>query len=336
MVLAGFMISGLRGVRRMAARMPIYLADTLSDPRWLLMFVLGRFSAPRNIAARLLARRTGRMPPCLASSTVLEGVDADGCVAALHRDGLSPVLRLPAAIVAELRHFAETTPCYAGIDRRLSFHPEDHAETERRAGRAILVGHYLERVEGCEAIAALARDPVIHRIAAGYLGTDQPFLIASRLWWSFPSRNAREIDLHQASQERFHFDLDDWRQLKFFFYLTDVDTGAGPHIYVQGSHRNHALPHQFSPFVGQSAEAVAKHYGEDRITVLTGAAGTGFAEDPFGFHTGTLVQTRPRLMLELSFGITDLLARRRHGDAGNARRRRAPVPPISGPAGDAA
>lgn len=110
---------------------------------------------------------------------------------------------------------------------------------------------------GCEAIGALACDSVLHQIAAGYLGTVSPFLIATRLWRSLSSRNARAIDLHQASQGRFHFDLDDWRQLKFFFYLTDVDLQPDPHVYVQGSHRCHALALLFTLFVGKSAGRMA-------------------------------------------------------------------------------
>jgi hypothetical protein len=331
MVGTGFIVSGWDGLRRMAVRLPIYLADTVADPRWFLMFVFGRFGAARDVAARLL-RMAG--PQHFAGCTVFGGVDPDRVIADLERDGLSREIRLPAEIVETVRGFASATPCYAGLDRGLSFHPDEHAEAERRLGRAILVGHYLERVEDCEAIGALGRDPTLHRIAAGYLGTASPFLIATRLWWSFPTRKAREIDLHQASQERFHFDLDDWRQLKFFFYLTDVDAEAGPHVYVRGSHRRHALPHQFTPFVGKSAEAVTRHYGRDRITTLTGPAGSGFAEDPFGFHTGTLALRRSRLMLELSFGITDVLARRRHGDVGAARNRPGhPAVPLSGPVG---
>ncbi|WP_369726818.1 hypothetical protein AB8Z38_15885 [Bradyrhizobium sp. LLZ17] len=41
--------------------------------------------------------------------------------------------------------------------------------------------------------------------------------------------------------------------------------------------------------------------------MLTGAAGFGFVEDPFGFRTGSLAKESPRLVLEISFGVSEKL-----------------------------
>jgi len=46
---------------------------------------------------------------------------------------------------------------------------------------------------------------------------------------------------------RFHYDLEDYRFIKFMFYLTDVDLFNSPHhIYVKGSHEKKKLGYQFS------------------------------------------------------------------------------------------
>jgi hypothetical protein len=45
---------------------------------------------------------------------------------------------------------------------------------------------------------------------------------------------------------------------------------------------------------------------------ITGRAGTGFAEDPFIFHAGSLCRGRPRLVLELEFDA-DLAAEDHYG-----------------------
>jgi hypothetical protein len=47
---------------------------------------------------------------------------------------------------------------------------------------------------------------------------------------------------------------------------------------------------------------------------VTGSAGSGFAEDSFGYHAGTTLHDGRRLVLELSFGISDQLRRRRFGE----------------------
>jgi hypothetical protein len=37
---------------------------------------------------------------------------------------------------------------------------------------------------------------------------------------------------------------------------------------------------------------------------MTGRAGTGFVEDPYGFHTGTTVTGASRLILEIEYGVS--------------------------------
>jgi len=41
-----------------------------------------------------------------------------------------------------------------------------------------------------------------------------------------------------------HFDMNGWRTLKFFFYLTPVSDADGPHRCIPGTHRRRPLRHQ--------------------------------------------------------------------------------------------
>jgi hypothetical protein len=114
--------------------------------------------------------------------------------------------------------------------------------------------------------------------------------------------------------------------LKFFFYMTNVDEGSGPHIFARGTHRGRLLKHQLSLTVGRPLDEIAEVYGADRILHVTGPAGTGFAEDPFGYHAGSLSKTTPRLLLEIGFGINMANRRRFYGErvlSPSPRRRRA-------------
>jgi hypothetical protein len=298
------------------ARLPIYLADARARPGWTVMFVLGRFTLARRLSGAFVQRADdggANAAPDDAGGGALADASVASVVDALRRDGICTGLRLPDDAVAEIRAFAETRPCYGAMDRRMPFLPDEHDEAERRYGRAILVGHFLDTVMQCPAVADLVGSRWLRAIAAGYLRAS-PKVIATRLWWSFPSRDASPADLNLASQDGFHFDLDDWRQLKFFFYLTDVDARTGPHVYVRGSHARRPLSHQFTLFVGKSDSAVIAAYGADAVQRVTGPAGTGFVEDPFGYHTGTAIRQGRRLVLELSYGISDLLGRRRFGE----------------------
>jgi hypothetical protein len=302
--------SGWRSLsQRITARLPVYLADFRQDPKWLIMFVAGRFTAVRSARACLSRYH----PPRGRSSSLFPAVNPSRVAECLRRNGIYQGIELPSAVVERMRAFAERTLCYGDFDRDLAFLPRDYAKVQAAAGRPILVGHYLDGLDACADAAAIRNDPVLIGIAGRYLNA-QPIVISSRMWWSFPAKDYDEAALKRASQNRFHFDMNDWRSLKFFFYLTDVDVEAGPHVFVRESHRKRRLRHQFTPFVGKSHADILDFYGADRIVSITGRAGLGFAEDPFGFHMGTVAKSRPRLMFEVEFGISRPTRRRYYGD----------------------
>ncbi|KQV63772.1 hypothetical protein [Rhizobium sp. Root1220] len=296
-------------LRRMAVRIPTYLADVRENPAWLPMFLLARTMAARR-AHWLTARPSNGAIEGLP--TIFEGLDVDAAVEALRRDGVFPGLVLPNAITNEIARFADETPCFGNFDRRIEFRASEHRAAEDRCGRPILSGHHFERALDCPAVLAVQREPLLSEIARRYLGA-QARLITTRIWWSFPTR-ASEADRRLASLDKYHFDLDDWRMLKFFFYLVDVDEGTGPHVYVRGSHNKRRVKHQLTLLVGHPANEILDFYGKDSPVTMTGDAGFGFVEDPFGFHMGTVARTKPRLMMEVGFGVSKASRRRFHGE----------------------
>jgi len=294
---------------RALRRIPTHVADIVLNPRWLPMFALARIVAFRNKAwSRATAPRTVDI-----SNSLFPTVDPDEVVRCLKADGLFEGFQIPTALHTEILNFAKRTPCFGNLNRQIEFLPNNHRSAERSIGRAILTGHFFERVLNCDAARAVQQDPILLQISQSYLGGEAR-LTATRLWWSFPSELAKEEDLHLASQERLHFDLDDWRLLKFFFYITDVDENAGPHVYVVGSQRRRKLKHQLTLMVGHSTKEIVGFYGRHALKALTGSAGFGFVEDPFGFHMGTIARTSPRLILEVTFGVTEKLHTRFFGE----------------------
>ena len=293
----------------MAARLPIYVANMREHPQWLAMFALGRFLPVRQALWRLA--HEGALPE--PSSSMFGASTVPGAVDALRAEGLFAGLQLSDPVCEAILRFAQTTPCFANLSRQVEFLPSAHGDAVGRLGRPVLTGHYFDRVETCPAVAMIRDDPFLHAAAAGYLGRAAR-VISTRLWWSFPASSASDADLNLASQEKLHFDLDDWRALKFFFYLTPVDHGGGPHVYVRRTHNRRVARHQWTLMVGHPNEEVLNAYGPENKTTVLGGAGHGFAVDPFGFHMGTVVRTAPRLMLEVGFGVSSVLGRRFHGE----------------------
>lgn len=297
-------------LQRMRARLPTYFKDVRENPAWLPMFVLARTMPGRRLHW-LGARRYAGEPG--VGRSVFPDLDGAQAVERLRAEGIATGIDLPAEIHDGIAAFARRTSCFGNFDRKLEFDPTKHADAEKRFGRALLSGHYFERILDCPEARTVQSDPKLREIAARYLGA-QAKLITTRVWWSFPTGTASERDKSLASLDKFHFDLDDWRMIKFFFNLVPVDETTGPHVYVRGSHRRRALRHQLTLLVGHPSDEIVAFYGKDSLVTLTGPAGSGFVEDPFGFHMGTVPTKNPRLMMEVGFGVSRPSKRRFHGE----------------------
>ncbi len=123
------------------------------------------------------------------------------------------------------------------------------------------------------------------------------------MWWSFATQSTPAEQ--SKSGQRFHYDLDGYRSLAFFFYLTDVNEEAGPHICVRGSHKRKQLSHLLSLRRSRTDEQIERAFGDSALKTLQGRAGRGFAEDIFCFHKGLRPIKRDRLVLQLRFGLRD-------------------------------
>ena len=115
-------------------------------------------------------------------------------------------------------------------------------------------------------------------------------------WWSY----ATGMGAQQA--ENFHRDVDDWRFVKLFVYLTDVTLGSGPHKYVLHS----APQNKLTEIRRLEDEEVAQSFGQENIRTMTATAGEGFLEDTYGIHKGQPVQSGHRLLFQVVYTLTPL------------------------------
>ncbi|SNS82097.1 hypothetical protein SAMN06265795_10748 [Noviherbaspirillum humi] len=147
-------------------------------------------------------------------------------------------------------------------------------------------------VVDCPHILALANSPELANLAAAYIGC-KPTLSALGLRWSFPGQAACD------ELQTFHRDVDDWRFFKVFVYLTDVDVGAGPHVYV--SH-THITPASMRLELLSDGD-VSRQFADRKVHTITGESGFGFAVDTYGIHKGMPPTDTPRLMLTIQYSL---------------------------------
>ncbi|WP_017296853.1 hypothetical protein [Nodosilinea nodulosa] len=267
---------------------------------WLARFVVVR---------EWMAGRGTYQPQAVVEATLLHRVagvcplESSGQVARLIQShGYYVGFSLQDSILQNLLTFAETMPCYANRDSALPFYLKDKAQFEQELGVPLLVAGYLDTHEKCDAYQKLKVDPYLLDIASQYLNHSAVYM-RGELAWGFPTPNTLADKIRTARV--YHCDINDFKTIKFFFYLTDVGEGEGPHAYIEGTHRNRRFSHQW---MGQACAAIddeilVKTYGRDRVRVVTGPAGTGFVGDPYCLHRGAVPSRHPRLLLQLEFGI---------------------------------
>lgn len=163
-------------------------------------------------------------------------------------------------------------------------HPDSHIA--HHCAQDILQAPYL---------LSIANRPDILAIVEGLLGC-KPTLGYLAAWWSYHTEKGAQ----QA--EHFHRDVDDWRFVKLFIYLTDVGPNNGPHIYVSHSSPSPAL-RQIRRYTD---EEVVDAFGASRVMELTGRAGEGFLEDTFGIHKGQPVAEGTRLIFQAVYSMFPL------------------------------
>lgn len=131
-------------------------------------------------------------------------------------------------------------------------------------------------------------------LAQSYLGA-LPVLMNSQIWYTFPTQGKEKH--HNFG---FHYDVDDYKFLKFFFYLDKVDSDTGPHVIISGTHNESSA---FKYFNRRISNDVAQNRYRDKVVEMLGEAGAGFAEDTFCYHKGCFPNKR-RLILQIQFGIS--------------------------------
>jgi len=218
-------------------------------------------------------------------------LDCSAVLRSLATEGIAILPERPPDQVKEMNRFLSDNPVVVL--------PSGERVQHERVPRGCTVADYpLETVLNCPHVLALANSDFLIRTAAQFLGC-RPTIATLRIWWTFPGPREEESGGARYDSASFHRDRDNWQNLTFFVYLTDVDEASGPHHYVRGSHRTQL--ELFWPTY--EPEALENAFGRDAICAVTGAAGTAFLEDGHGLHAGPTPIRQPRLILAVGYSL---------------------------------
>jgi hypothetical protein len=142
-------------------------------------------------------------------------------------------------------------------------------------------------------------------------------LYSVHAWWSFPQDKPVSLN-----SQFFHRDIDDWRFITVFIYLTDVGPETGPHQFIRGSHRLSGMrqlrdraaargqdvsgfdsENSFVSYFNEKFSADCETLFADSISSFTGPRGTALIANTVGIHRGLLPRRDPRLIFWARYGL---------------------------------
>ena len=272
-----------------------------------LMVRLSRFEFVRNAYTLFFCQRAKLNLNALATSSL---IDSNLLTSSETIRSISDALRkrshfiglnLNAHAVQDILQYSENNLCFGNNQCDKVFFYKDKHKAFEVEGSPFIIATYFNASNRCGSINALSSDPLILQIVKNFLG-DRGKYIGCQLVWSFPAKAGKSEQ--NAFSQLFHIDTDDWRFLKFFWYLTEVDELSGPHVVIAGSHQGKLFRHQLA--AGRYTDDVIHNaYGRNNEVVIVGPAGTGFVEDTTAYHKGQHPVSRDRLMLVLEFAVND-------------------------------
>ena len=143
-------------------------------------------------------------------------------------------------------------------------------------------------------VQEISFDRSLYAIAQGYLKCI-PIQDLTAVWWSAAFSKQASSEAAQL----YHFDMDRFKFIKFFFYLTDVDATNGPHCYIRGSHKH--MPDKVWKDGRIPDNEVQESFPKEDILEITGKKGSIIAVDTRGLHKGKVLEKGERLILQIEY-----------------------------------
>ena len=221
---------------------------------------------------------------------------------------------LPLEKVAEIRAHFDAHPVHKG-PHVYSFDGRPKRMDEARRDYS-MAGYRFDQVMRAPNLIDTFNDPRLIDLIEAYFGC-VPTLYSVNAWWSFPANRPELIH-----SQHFHRDIDDWRFVTLFLYLTDVDGVGGPHQVISGSHTldgmtslvakakaagrevgNFDPAESFVSTAGEQFSLDCERLFGDSIFNATGAAGTMWLVNTMALHRGLVPTKSPRLIVWARYGL---------------------------------
>ena len=173
--------------------------------------------------------------------------------------------------------------------------------SEKKENDGIYICRYLNPHKDLKIIYDIAYNQTLIDVATNYFRTN-PIVQSTQIWWTFnySDKNGKLIN-PPGNEFGYHYDVDDFKFLKLFIYLSDVNEKSGPHYFIKKDGKK-----KFNEYVNRRiSDHEALNTYKDRIIQLKGEKGTSFIEDTSYYHKGSNPEkNHSRGILQVIYGIS--------------------------------
>jgi len=219
-------------------------------------------------------------------------------ISQLKKDGILILEQLlDADKVAKIRQFLAAKPVYNWVEsafngkEKIKLNIDDVKITKQTK-----LKYFDEDIAQCKEIVEIANSDRILSLVSAYLGC-KPTITSMTSWWTKAGVDGVPEKFYD---DTYHRDVNDYKFIKLFIYLNDVEPENGAHSFIKGSH----LSEKFTERRALNDAEVESAFDESDILALAGKSGTGILEDTWGIHRSMPCIKGERLLLHFLYCLT--------------------------------
>ena len=238
--------------------------------------ILARFSISDKLISFYLKKRKNEKIITFDNDYV--NIDVNKSILNLNKDGVCLDLSLKKEILENIIDYINNKEFNFNRDKKRKINFKD-----RYNFKDLYILNYMNPHLENENIKKILLNKNVIKVIKSYLGVN-PILEWSQIYWSMPYKDENDNHISPPNNEfGYHYDIDGFKFLKIFFYLTNVEKDDGPHVFV----KNTGEKNLFKLLNRRINEDVITKKFNNQNKIIVGKKGSGFIEDTSFYHKGT-------------------------------------------------
>ena len=238
--------------------------------------ILARTSLSRTFVSYYLKKRNHEK--IITFKNNLVNINTENSINSLNKDGISLGISINEETLNKIIKYLN--------DKKFNFNRDPKKKInfqDRHKFKDLYILNYMNPHLENNTIKEILLNEEIIKVIKSYLGVD-PILEWSQIYWSMPYRDDEGKFLSPPNNEfGYHYDIDGFKFVKIFFYLTEVNENDGPHVFI----KNTGKKTFFKALNRRLSDTVINEKFIDQSVTIIGKKGIGFIEDTSFYHKGT-------------------------------------------------